>query len=117
MITSLKIFIYQKKDEKYLYNLCITFYVGWNFSIDGSVMFLKTFLRTKSPGWNIQGFTRLLYRFASLRWYNAIRTAAASPSSFSMSWSLITYSVFDCLGISVRSVGIPISIGTIASIP
>ena len=112
----MKIFIYQKKYEKYLYNLCITFYVGWNFPIDGSVVFSKTFLRTRSPGLNI-GFTCLLYRFASLRWYDAIHTAAASPSSFAMSWSLITDSVFNCLGISVRSVGIPISIGSIASIP
>ena len=36
---------------------------------------------------------------------------------FAMSRSLITDSVFDCLGISVRSVGIPISVATIASIP
>ena len=80
-------------------------------------MFLKTFLRTKSPGWNIQGFMHLLYRFASLRWYDAIRTAAALRSSSAMSKSLITDSVFDCSGISVRSMGIPISVGTIAFIP
>ena len=80
-------------------------------------MFFKTFLRTRSLGWNIRGFTRLLYRFASLRWYDAIRTAAASRSSSVMFRSLITDSVFDCSGISVRSVGIPISVGTIASIP
>ena len=80
-------------------------------------MFSKTSLKTKSPGWNIQGFTRLLYRFSSMRWYDAICTAAASPSSFSMSKSLITNSVFDCSGISVRSVGIPIFFGIIASIP
>ena len=80
-------------------------------------MFLKTFLKTRSSGWNIQGFMRLLYRFASLRWYDVIRTVAASRSSSAMSRSLITYSVFDCSGISVRSVGIPISVGTIASIP
>ena len=71
-------------------------------------MFLKTFLRTKSPGCNIRGFTRLLYRLASLRWYDAIRTAAASLNSSAMSRSLITYS-----GISFRSVGIPISVGII----
>ena len=80
-------------------------------------MFSRTFLRTRSLGWNIRGFTRLLYRFASRRWYDAIHTAAASRSSFAMSRSLITDSIFDCLGISVRSMGIPISIGTIASIP
>ena len=90
---------------------------GWNFPVDGSVVFLKTFLRTRSPGWKIWGFTRLLYRFASLQWYDAIHTAAASRSSFAMSRSLITDSVFDCSVISVRSVGILISVGTIASIP
>ena len=60
---------------------------------------------------------RLLYMFASLRWYDAIRTAAASHSSSTMSKSLIMDSVFDCSGISVQSVGIPISVETIASIP
>ena len=80
-------------------------------------MFSKNFLRTRSPGWNIQGFTRLLYRFASLRWYDAIRTAVASRSSSTVSRSLITYSVFDCSGILVRSVGIPIYVRIIASIP
>ena len=80
-------------------------------------MFSKTFLKTKAPGWNIRGFTRLLYRFSSLRWYDAIRTAAASHSSSAMSRSLIIDSVFDCLGISVRSVGISIYVGTIRSIP
>ena len=34
-----------------------------------------------------------------------------------MSRSLIIDSVFDCSGISVRSVGIPIFVGTMASIP
>ena len=79
-------------------------------------MFLKTFLRTKSSFWNIRGFTRLLYRFASLRWYDYICIAAASRSSSAMSRSLIIDSIFDCSGISIRSVGIPISVGTIASI-
>ena len=80
-------------------------------------MFSKTFLRTKSHGWNIRGFTCLLYRFASLRWYDAICTAVASRSSSAMSRSVITDSIFDYSGISVRSVGIPISVRTIASIP
>ena len=60
---------------------------------------------------------RLLYRFASLLWYDVIRTAAASHSSSAMSRSLIIISAFDCSGISVKSVGMPISVGTIASIP
>ena len=80
-------------------------------------MFLKIFLRTRSPRWNIRGFTRLLYRFSSLRWYDAIRTAAASRSSSAMSRSLIIDSVFDYSGIPIQSVGIPNYVGTIASIP
>ena len=60
---------------------------------------------------------RLLYGFSSLLWYDAIHIVAASRDSSAMSRSLITYSVFDYLGVSVRSVGIPISIGIIASIP
>ena len=59
----------------------------------------------------------MLYRFASLRWYDAIRTATAFGNSSAMFRSLITNLVFDCLGISVRNVGIPISVGTMASIP
>ena len=89
---------------------------GWNFPTDGSAVFSKNFLMIKSLGWNIQGFTYLLYRFASLRWYDAIRTAVAPRSSSTMSRSLITDSVFDCLGISVQSVGISISVGTITSL-
>ena len=90
---------------------------GYNFPADESTVFLKTFLRTRSPCWNIRGFARLLYKFASLRWYDSILTVAASRSSFAMSRSLITDSVFDCSSISVQSVGIPIFVGTIASIP
>ena len=89
---------------------------GWNFLADGSIVFSKTFLKTRSPRWNIWGFTLLLYRFASLRWYDSIRTAVASCNSSAKSRSLITDLVFDCSGISVRSVGIPISVGIIASI-
>ena len=80
-------------------------------------MFSKTFLKIRSLGWNIRGFTHLLYRFSSLRWYDVICTAAASCNLSVMSRSLITDSVFDCLGILVRSMCIPISIGTIAAIP
>ena len=50
-------------------------------------------------------------------WYDAILTVATSRSSFAMSRSLITISAFDCSGISVKSVGMLISVGTIASIP
>ena len=90
---------------------------GWNFPADGSAVFSKTFLRTRSPRWNIRGLTRPLYRFAILRWYNAIRTAAASRSLSAMFRPLIIDSIFDCSGILVQSVGIPISIGSIAFIP
>ena len=40
-----------------------------------------------------------------MQWYFAIRTVVASRSSSAMSRSLTTDSVFDCSGISVRSVG------------
>ena len=43
--------------------------------------------------------------------------AAVSRSSSAVSYSFIMDSVFDCSGISVQSVGIPISVGIIASIP
>ena len=69
---------------------------GWNFLADGSAVFLKNFLKTRSLGWNIWGFTCLLYMFSSLRWYDAIHTTTASRSSSPMSRSLITDSVFDC---------------------
>ena len=49
--------------------------------------------------------------------YDAIRIVASSLSSSAMSRSLIIVLVFDYSGISVRSVGMPISVGTIASIP
>ena len=80
-------------------------------------MFSKTFLKTRSLGRNIRGFMHLLYRFASLLWYDAIHIATASHSSSAMFRSLITNLVFDYSDVSIRSVGIPISIGTIASIP
>ena len=80
-------------------------------------MFLKTFLRTKSLGWNVRGFTRLLYRLANLRWYDSIHTVAALSSSSAMSRSLVIDLVFGCSNISVQSVGMPIFVGIIASIP
>ena len=43
--------------------------------------------------------------------------AAISRSSSVVSMFLIMDSVLNCSGISVRSVGIPISVGIIASIP
>ena len=43
--------------------------------------------------------------------------AAILRSSSAMSSSLIMNFVLDCSGISVRSVGIPILVGIIASIP
>ena len=60
---------------------------------------------------------RLLYRFASLQWYDVIRSVVASRSSDAMSRSLIIDLVFDCLSVSVRSMGILIYVGTITSIP
>ena len=63
------------------------------------------------------GFKCLLYRFANLRWHDVILIAVASCSSSAMSRSLIIDSVFDCSGISVRSMGMSISVGTIAFIP
>ena len=33
--------------------------LGWNFPTAGSTVFSKTFLRTRLPGWNARGFTRL----------------------------------------------------------
>ena len=80
-------------------------------------MFSKKFLKSRSPGLNIWGFMHLLYRFSSLCWYDAISTVAASRSLSTMSRYLITDSVFECSGISVRSVGISIYVGIIASIP
>ena len=34
--------------------------LGWNFPVVGSAVFSKTFLKTRSPGWNARGFTCLL---------------------------------------------------------
>ena len=80
-------------------------------------MFSNTFLKTRSPARNASGFTCPFYRFVSLCWYDAIHTTAALRSSSVISKSLVMASALDFLGILVRSVGIPISVGIIASIP
>ena len=90
---------------------------GWSLPAIGSVVFSNTLLKTRSPAQNVRGFTCLLYRFVSLCRYDAICTAVASRSLSVISKSLVTVSTLAFLGISVRSVGIPISVGIIASIP
>ena len=90
---------------------------GWNLLSTRLAMLSKTLLKTRSPSWNVHGFTRLLHRFSSLCWYDAICTAAASRSLFSISRSLIMVLALASSGIPVRSVGIPISMGIIVSIP
>ena len=80
-------------------------------------VFSKTLLKTNSPALNVRGFTRQLCKFASLYWYDAMRTAAVSRSLLVLSRSFIKALVFTSLGISVRMVGIPISMGMMASIP
>ena len=80
-------------------------------------MFSKTLLKTNFLVRNVRGFTHRLYKFASLCWYDAIRTAAASRSSSIVSKSLATTSTFVFSGIFVYTVGIPIYVGMMASIP
>ena len=46
-----------------------------------------------------------------------MRMAAGSRNSSTMSSSLVINSVFPCSGVFVRMVGIPISVGMMASIP
>ena len=55
-------------------------------------MFSKTLLKTRSLARNARDFTCLLYRFVSICWYGAIRTAAASQSLPVISKSLVTAS-------------------------
>ena len=90
---------------------------GWNLPSAGLAVFSKILLKTRSPSWNVRGFTCLLYRFANLCWYDTIRTTAASRSSSAISRSLVTASALAFSGILVQSVVIPISVGIIASIP
>ena len=80
-------------------------------------MFSKTLLRTNSLGRNVRDFTHWLWKFASLYWYDAMRPAVASWSSSIVSRSLAMASAFAFSGISARTVGIPISMGMMASIP
>ena len=80
-------------------------------------MFSKTLLKTNSLARNVCGFTRRLCKFASLRWYDVMLTAAASRSSSVVSRSLAMALAFAFSGIFVHMVGILISVGMIASIP
>ena len=80
-------------------------------------MFSKTLLKTNSPARNVHDFTRRLCKFASICWYDIIPTAAASRSSLVVSRSLAMASEFAFLGIFVRTVGISIYVGMMASIP
>ena len=73
-------------------------------------------LKTNSLGRNVHGFTRRLCKFASLCWYDAMCTNAASRSSSVLSRSLTRASTFAFSGISARTVGIPIFVGMVASI-
>ena len=91
--------------------------LGWNFPSTGLVVFLKTLLKTNSSARNVHEFTRRLCKFASLYWYDAIHTAAASRSSSVVSRSLATASTFAFSGIYVRTMGISIFVGMMASIP
>ena len=80
-------------------------------------MFLKTLCKTNSPTRNVRGFTRLLCKFASLYWYDIIRTTVASQSSLVVSRSLAMTSAFAFLRIFVCTVGILINVEMMASIP
>ena len=79
-------------------------------------MFSKTLLKTNSPALNVHGFALRLCQLANLCWYEATRIAVASRSSSAVSSSLIMASMLVSSGIPVRIVGIPISMGMIASI-
>ena len=91
--------------------------LGWNFPSTGLTVFSKTLLKTNSPRRNVHGFTRRLCKFTSLCWYDAIRTTTASRSLSVVSRSLATTSAFAFLGISIRTMGIPIFVRMMASIP
>ena len=80
-------------------------------------MFSKILLKNNSPALNVRSFTRWLSKFASLCWYDAMRTTAASRSSSVVFRSLVRALTFASTGTSVRMVGIQISVGLIASIP
>ena len=93
-----------------------SFQLGWNLSAAGSVMFSNTLLKTRSSAQNVSDLTHLLYRFVILCRYEAIRIAAASRSSSTISRSLVMAPVLVFPGISIQSVAIPISVGMMASI-
>ena len=80
-------------------------------------MFSKTLLKTNSLGRNVRGFTRWLWKFVSLCWYDVMSTSAASWSSSIVFRSLAMALAFAFLGISAHTVGIPIYVGMMASIP
>ena len=80
-------------------------------------MFLKTLLKTNYLGRNVRSFTSQLCKFSSLYWYDAMPTSIASRCSLIMSRSLTRASTFAFSRISTRTVGIPISVGMMASIP
>ena len=82
-----------------------------------SAVFSITLLMTKSSALNVRGFTCRLCKLANLCWYDAMCIAATSQNLLAVSRSLIMASVFASLGISVRVVGILISMGMIVSIP
>ena len=69
-------------------------------------VFSKTLLKINSLSRNVCNFTRRLCKFASLCWYNAMRTAVISRSSSVVSRSLTKASTFAFLGISDSMVGI-----------
>ena len=89
---------------------------GWNLPTTGSTLFSKTLLKTRSPTWYACCLTHLLYKFVVLCWYDVIRIVAASRSKFTISRSLVRALVLASSEISVRSVGIPIFVGIMASI-
>ena len=91
--------------------------LGWTFQFARLVVFSKTLLKTNSPGRNVRVFIRRLCKFASLCWYDTMRTTAASWSSSIVSRSLAMASVFSFSGIYARIVGIPIFVGMMTSIP
>ena len=91
--------------------------LSWNFSFAGLTVFSKIRLKTKFPSRNVRGFMRRLCKFASLYWYDAMHITAASRSLSIVSRSLAMALAFSFSKISPRMVGIPISMGMMASIP
>ena len=90
---------------------------GWNFTFAELALFSKTLLKTNSLGRDLRSFTRRLCKFSNLYWYEAMRTNAASRSSSFVSRSLAMASTFALSRIYARTMGIPIYVGMMASIP